>query len=284
MAEGLLNGFASSSPATASPSHSTAPSADRGETILEIRDVSKAFGDGDALSRVNLSVREGEIVSLLGPSGCGKSTLLRIIAGLDPDHTGSVILDGGEITGPTRDVGVVFQEPRLFPWLNVRRNIGFGLKKADPQRIVALAKAVGLDGYLDSLPRQLSGGMAQRCAIARALVTEPRVLLMDEPFSALDAFTRMRLQEVTLDVWRKVGATLIMVTHDVDEALYLSDRVVIMSERPGTIKAVVPIDLPRPRERASASMHVLKAEIMERLQFGDRNGDRRIDEELRRHP
>jgi len=237
--------------------------------ILEIRDVSKAFGDGDALRRVNLHVHDGEIVSLLGPSGCGKSTLLRIVAGLDAEYTGSVVLDGQEIKGPTRDVGVVFQEPRLFPWLTVRQNIGFGLKKPDPERVETLARAVGLEGYLQSLPRQLSGGMAQRCAIARALVTEPRVLLLDEPFSALDAFTRMRLQEVTLNVWRKVGATLIMVTHDVDEALYLSDRIAIMSERPGTIKSVVTIDLPRPRERASAAVHRLKVEILERLHFGE---------------
>lgn len=238
-----------------------------GAAILEVRDVSKAFGAASALRGVSLSVCEGEIVSLLGPSGCGKSTLLRIIAGLDPDYSGAVVLDEKEIKGPTRDVGVVFQEPRLFPWLTVRKNIGFGLKKADPERVAALAKAVGLEEALDSLPGQLSGGMAQRCAIARALVTEPRVLLMDEPFSALDAFTRMRLQDVALEVWRKVGATLILVTHDVDEALYLSDRVVIMSERPGTVKAELVIDLARPRERASAAMHRLKAEVLERLHF-----------------
>lgn len=235
---------------------------------LEIRDVSKVYDDGEALSHVNLRVQEGEIVSLLGPSGCGKSTLLRIIAGLDREYTGSVLLDGKEMKGPTPQVGVVFQEPRLFPWLNVRRNIGFGLKKPDPDRIAALAKEVGLEGYLESLPHQLSGGMAQRCAIARALVARPRVLLMDEPFSALDAFTRMRLQEVTLNVWRQVGTTLILVTHDVDEALYLSDRIVIITERPGRVKAEVKVDLPRPRERGLAVMHQLKVEILERLQFG----------------
>src|SRR5690606_30055886 len=195
------------------------------------------------------------IVSLLGPSGCGKSTLLRIVAGLDREYAGSVALDGEEVHGPTTRVGVVFQEPRLFPWLTVRRNIGFGLKEADPARVEELAREVGLQDYLESLPRQLSGGMAQRCAIARALVTKPRVLLMDEPFSALDAFTSMRLQEVTLGLWRQVGTTLVLVTHDVDEALYLSDRVVIMSERPGRIKTEVTIDLPRPRERASEDVH-----------------------------
>lgn len=235
---------------------------------LELRDVTKVYDDGEALSRINLQVHTGEIVSLLGPSGCGKSTLLRIIAGLDREYTGSVLLNGQAITGPTPEVGVVFQEPRLFPWLNVGRNIGFGLKKPDPARVAALAKEVGLEGYLKSLPRQLSGGMAQRCAIARALVTQPRVLLMDEPFSALDAFTRMRLQEVTLNVWRQVGATVVLVTHDVDEALYLSDRIVIITERPGKIKAEVSVDLPRPRERGLAVMHQLKVEIMERLQFG----------------
>lgn len=235
---------------------------------LELRDVTKVYDDGEALSRINLEVRTGEIVSLLGPSGCGKSTLLRIIAGLDREYTGSVLLNGQAITGPTPEVGVVFQEPRLFPWLNVGRNIGFGLKKPDSARVAALAKEVGLEGYLKSLPRQLSGGMAQRCAIARALVTQPRVLLMDEPFSALDAFTRMRLQEVTLNVWRQVGATVVLVTHDVDEALYLSDRIVIITERPGKVKAEVRVDLPRPRERGLAVMHQLKVEIMERLQFG----------------
>lgn len=235
--------------------------------ILEIRQVTKAYADGEALSQVSLSVREGEIVSLLGPSGCGKSTLLRIVAGLDRDFQGSVVLDGEEMRGPTPRVGMIFQEPRLFPWLTVRRNIAFGLKEADPARVAALAKEVGLGAYLDSLPRQLSGGMAQRCAIARALVTRPRVLLLDEPFSALDAFTRMRLQEVTLGLWRQVGTTLLLVTHDIDEALYLSDRVVIMSERPGRIKAEMTIDLPRPRERASDAMHRLKVEAMELLQF-----------------
>jgi ABC-type nitrate/sulfonate/bicarbonate transport system, ATPase component len=235
---------------------------------LELRDVTKVYDDGEALSRINLQVHTGEIVSLLGPSGCGKSTLLRIIAGLDREYTGSVLLNGQAITGPTPEVGVVFQEPRLFPWLNVGRNIGFGLKKPDSARVAALAKEVGLEGYLKSLPRQLSGGMAQRCAIARALVAQPRVLLMDEPFSALDAFTRMRLQEVTLNVWRQVGATVVLVTHDVDEALYLSDRIVIITERPGKVKAEVRVDLPRPRERGLAVMHQLKVEIMERLQFG----------------
>lgn len=238
-----------------------------GDGILEIRRVSKRFADGDALSRVSLTVGEGEIVSLLGPSGCGKSTLLRIVAGLDREFDGSVVLDGEEMKGPTPRVGVVFQEPRLFPWLTVRRNIAFGLHEADPVRVEELAREVGLEAYLDSLPRQLSGGMAQRCAIARALVTRPRVLLLDEPFSALDAFTRMRLQEVTLNLWRQVGTTLLLVTHDVDEALYLSDRVVIMTERPGRIKAQMRIDLPRPRERASERMHRLKVEALELLQF-----------------
>lgn len=235
--------------------------------ILEIRDVTKTFADGDALSQVSLSVGEGEIVSLLGPSGCGKSTLLRIVAGLDREYAGSVVLDGDEVKGPTTRVGVVFQEPRLFPWLSVRRNIAFGLKEADPAHVEELAREVGLEEYLESLPRQLSGGMAQRCAIARALVTRPRVLLMDEPFSALDAFTRMRLQEVTLGLWRQVGTTLLLVTHDIDEALFLSDRVVVMSARPGRIKAEVRIDLPRPRERASEAVHRLKVEVMELLQF-----------------
>ena len=221
-----------------------------------------------ALSRINLQVHKGEIVSLLGPSGCGKSTLLRIIAGLDREYTGSVLLNGQAITGPTPEVGVVFQEPGFFPGSMWGETSASALRNRIPPASAALAKEVGLEGYSKSLPRQLSGGMAQRCAIARALVTQPRVLLMDEPFSALDAFTRMRLQEVTLNVWRQVGATLVLVTHDVDEALYLSDRIVIITERPGKVKAEVRVDLPRPRERGLAVMHQLKVEIMERLQFG----------------
>lgn len=236
--------------------------------LLEFRALNKSFGDTAVLSDIHFQVREGEIVSLLGPSGCGKSTLLRMVAGLDTHYSGQVLLDGVPIKGPNPRVGVVFQEARLFPWLTVRQNIAFGLKEPDDERVIQLAHQVGLGDFLDCLPRQLSGGMAQRCAIARALVTRPRILLMDEPFSALDAFTRMHLQEVTLNLWRQVGTTLLLVTHDIDEALYLSDRVIVMSERPGRIKAEVTIDQPRPRPRSSSAMHHLKDRILHLLEFG----------------
>lgn len=238
--------------------------------VLEFRAVNKAFGGTAVLSDINFQVNEGEIVSLLGPSGCGKSTLLRMVAGLDTRYSGHVLLDGAPIQGPSTQVGVVFQEARLFPWLSVRKNIAFGLKEPGEDRVIQLAHQVGLGDFLDCLPRQLSGGMAQRCAIARALVTRPRILLMDEPFSALDAFTRMHLQDITLSLWRQAGTTLLLVTHDIDEALYLSDRIIVMSERPGRIKAEVTIDQPRPRPRSSAAMHPLKDRILHLLEFGGR--------------
>lgn len=240
-------------------------------TVLELERVTKSFGDLVALDAIDLRVEEGEIVSLVGPSGCGKSTLLRVIAGLDAAHRGPVRIDGKAVSGPTPDVGVVFQEPRLFPWLTVRRNIGFGLSprppKPDLDRIDELGRRVGLGAFLESLPKELSGGMAQRCAIARALVTRPRILLMDEPFSALDAFTRMRLQDLILEIWGEYRTTMLLVTHDIDEAVYLSDRIIVMSERPGRIKAEIRVDLPRPRERKAQASQELARRVLAELDF-----------------
>lgn len=233
--------------------------------LLNMKGVSKAFGETVILSGVDLSLWEGEIVSLIGPSGCGKSSLLRIVAGLDREYTGQVQIGGAALTGPSPDVGVVFQEPRLFPWLNVRRNIAFALKERDDARVAALAAQVGLEHALDRLPKELSGGMAQRCAIARALITRPRLLLMDEPFSALDAFTRMHLQDLILSIWQQYRTSILLVTHDIDEAVYLSDRVVVMSDRPASVKAVIDIELPRPRERRSEELVALTRRVLAEL-------------------
>src|SRR5262245_38055658 len=223
--------------------------------MLHLRAVAKRFTAAtqtiDALLPVDLEVAGGEFVSIIGPSGCGKSTLLRIIAGLDAPDAGTVGWDGGARTG--RDVGFVFQEPVLLPWLSALANVRFPLDafklpraEADPtaRRLLAL---VGLEGFEAALPRQLSGGMRQRVAIARALSYDPRVLLMDEPFGALDLLTRDRLNDELAAIWAKTGKTVLFVTHSVEEAAYLSDRVVVMSARPGRIKTVYTVDLPRPR-------------------------------------
>jgi sulfonate transport system ATP-binding protein len=206
------------------------------------------------LQDVNLSIQRGEFVTIVGGSGSGKSTLLRIIAGLDTEFTGEVELDGKPITGPGTDRGFVFQEPRLFPWLTVADNIAFGWRgpKAERDQLVEEHLAlVGLKGFGSAYPNQLSGGMSQRAAIARSLINRPEILLMDEPFGALDAFTKIQMQEEVIKIWRAEHATVILVTHDIEEAVYLGDRVLVISNRPGTIRAVHEIQLPRPRDRNS---------------------------------
>jgi len=212
-------------------------------------------GEVVALSDINLSIRTGEFVSIVGSSGCGKSTLLRIIAGLERDFEGEALLDSESISGPGPDRGVVFQEHRLFPWLSVQDNVAFGVAPDAPaelrrsvQEHIAL---VGLSGFEKAYPHQLSGGMAQRASIARALVNRPKVLLLDEPFGALDALTKIQMQQEILRIWEAEQTTMVMVTHDIDEAVFLGDRVVVMSSRPGTIKRVIPVELPRPRDRGS---------------------------------
>jgi sulfonate transport system ATP-binding protein len=212
-------------------------------------------GEVVALSDINLSIRAGEFVSIVGSSGCGKSTLLRIIAGLERDFEGEALLDSESIGGPGPDRGVVFQEHRLFPWLSVQDNVAFGVAPDAPaglrrsvQEHIAL---VGLSGFEKAYPHQLSGGMAQRASIARALVNRPKVLLLDEPFGALDALTKIQMQQEILRIWEAEQTTMVMVTHDIDEAVFLGDRVVVMSSRPGTIKKIIPVDLPRPRDRGS---------------------------------
>jgi NitT/TauT family transport system ATP-binding protein len=233
---------------------------DAGHPRLVISGVTKTF-DGrppvTALSPIDLVLADNEFVSLVGTSGCGKSTLLGIVAGLVEPTDGAVLVDGHPVTGPGRDRGVVFQTYTLFPWLTARQNVEFALSGekgmgGDQRRRVALEhlELVGLSGFADAYPRQLSGGMKQRVAIARALCYRPRILLMDEPFGALDAQTRMLMQELLTRVWESHRLTVLFVTHDVEEAVTISDRVLVMSNRPGRIKEEVPIPLPRPRTLA----------------------------------
>ncbi|MDD5350672.1 MAG: ABC transporter ATP-binding protein [Chthoniobacteraceae bacterium] len=210
-----------------------------------------------ALHGINLRFAPGEFVSIVGGSGCGKSTLLRIIGGLERDFDGSVRLNGSPIAGPGLDRGLLFQDHRLLPWLTVWENIAFALaesRSAAARRVIAEHIAlVGLKGFEKAYPHQLSGGMAQRASIARALVNRPQILLLDEPFGALDALTRIQLQKEILRIWQAERTTMVLVTHDIDEAIFLGDRVVVMSNRPGTIKKEVRIELARPRPRNSPS-------------------------------
>ncbi|MCC7373004.1 MAG: ABC transporter ATP-binding protein [Chloroflexi bacterium] len=224
-----------------------------------------AVGDVIALEDVHLTIAPGELISLVGPSGCGKSTLLRAVAGLDTDYSGEILADGQPVHGPDLTRGIIFQEPRLFPWLNLWENVGFGLRTAGAerkQRIGELIQLVGLAGFEQAYPHQLSGGMAQRAAIARALAPSPGVLLLDEPFGALDAFTRMRLQDAFQDIWLAQRTTAILVTHDIEEAIDLGQRVVVMTPRPGRVRRVVEIDLPYPRDRGTEQFAAYRREIL----------------------
>jgi sulfonate transport system ATP-binding protein len=245
--------------------------------MLEINRVSKTYPNGvRALDALTLNVALGEIVAVVGGSGCGKSTLLRLVCGLDAPTTGAVVLDGDAITAPHEKIGIVFQEPRLLPWLSVAHNVGFGLedrpRREREGRVATQLDRVGLTDKATVWPRELSGGQAQRVALARALVTRPEVLLLDEPFSALDAFTRVDLQDHLLDLWADQKPTLLVVTHDVDEAIVLADRVVVMRPRPGRVQEEIVTDLPRPRDRQSAAFDFAKRRVMTAL---DRSLDRR---------
>ncbi len=237
--------------------------------LLEIERLSKSFRTPktvvDALSGIDLKVREGEFITVIGPSGCGKSTLLKIVAGLDQAYEGSVKLGDREVKGPGIDKGFIFQEPRLFPWLTVEKNIAADLSLRKPEvrkRVDELIALVRLQGFEKAYPRELSGGMAQRVAIARALLRNPKVLLLDEPFGALDAFTRAHMQEVLLDIWQQNRTTMIFVTHDIDEAVYLANRIVILKPRPGTIRAIVPVTLAYPRKKATTSFQSLRLKVL----------------------
>lgn len=209
-----------------------------------------------ALGGVDLDIADNEFITVVGPSGCGKSTMMNILAGLDEPTSGRALVDGVEVNGPGPDRGVIFQQYALFPWLTVRQNVEFGLKVAGLGRVERRERAeyfiklVGLEQFADALPKMLSGGMKQRCAIARAYAVNPSILLMDEPFGALDALTRVRLQEQLLQTWNQEKRTVMFITHDVDEAVILANRVVVMAARPGRIHEVIDVDLPYPRDES----------------------------------
>ncbi|BDM23761.1 ABC transporter ATP-binding protein [Pseudomonas sp. NPDC089428] len=258
-----MNAIAHALPTSASPG------------ALTIRGLSKTYPlkgkPVPVLEGIDLDIRPGEFVSILGASGCGKSTLLRLIVGLDQDYQGQILLDQQALRGPGLERGIVFQDHRLFPWMTLQQNIALALKNhrlptAEKNRLVAEhIELVGLGGYEQAYPHQLSGGMAQRAAIARALVNKPKVLLLDEPLGALDALTRVRLQQELQRIWVQERCTVIMVTHDIEEALYLGDRVIVMDAQPGRIKEDISISLPHPRRRDSARLHELKQRLVQEL-------------------
>ena len=235
--------------------------------LLELAIQAKYFAQRQVIDQLAFNVAPGEVVSLVGPSGCGKSTLLRLIAGLDRDYQGQLRIHGEAPTLHSRHVGFIFQEPRLLPWLSVADNVGFELGRGGGQhpRVQELLAEVGLADFADAYPKQLSGGMAQRVAIARGLFTQPSLLLLDEPFSAVDAFTRMRLQALLLSIARHHQITLLLVTHDVNEAAYLSDRVIVLGSHPGRIRGEVTLDLPRPRQRHDPQLAGLAARVLQLL-------------------
>ena len=248
-----------------------AGSAASGAFMLDLRQVGKRFGDFVALQDASLHVEEGEFVTIVGASGCGKTTLLRLIAGLDQDYSGEITLRGERIVGTSLARGIVFQEPRLLPWLTLWEYIAIALDNAPlsaaakKDAIAAQIALVGLTGFEKSYPAALSGGMAQRAAIARALVGHPSILLLDEPLGALDAITRMRLQEELLRIWGHEGVSMILVTHDVEEAVFLSQKIVVMDTRPGRVTASIAVDLPAPRDRSSAAFGALKGQVFDAL-------------------
>jgi sulfonate transport system ATP-binding protein len=240
-------------------------------STVRLEGVSKAFMAGDrrrvcALSELDLLVPAGEIVALVGPSGCGKSTLLRLMAGLDFPTEGTVWVGAHQVTGPDRECGMVFQEHRLLPWLSVVENIAFGLQlrscEEREQLVAEQVSQIGLTGFERCYPHQLSGGMAQRAALARALAPRPSVLLLDEPFGALDAFTKMRMQDELLRARELSQPTTLLVTHDIEEAVFLADRVLVLSERPGRLQRSFVVDLARPRDRTSSAFSRLRRSVL----------------------
>ncbi|WP_059369451.1 ABC transporter ATP-binding protein [Treponema endosymbiont of Eucomonympha sp.] len=261
-------------------SQSTASAANRTGAI-RIAGVRKAFPPADTapddpplvvLDNINLEFGGGEFISLIGPSGCGKSTLLRLIAGLALPDSGTLSLDGEVIRAPGYERGLVFQDPTLFPWKTIYENIAFGLRargiyKEEKQHIPQFFRLVGLTGFEKAYPHHLSGGMAQRASLARALVNKPKALLLDEPLGALDAFTRMNMQDEILKIWETQGMTAVMVTHDVDEAVYMADRIVVMSARPAKIEQVIAVEMGRPRLRSAPDFLALRAKILQILHF-----------------
>lgn len=251
---------------------------------LKLEDVSKSFAKienddvTNALGNINVTLESGEFISMVGPSGCGKSTILRLIAGLIPPTTGRLTVDDKEIKGPAPERGMVFQKPTLFPWLTVEKNIAFSLQmqgklKGNEQRVDEMISMIGLDDFREDYPGQLSGGMAQRVALVRSLINEPDILLLDEPLGALDAFTRMNMQDEILKIWSRRQQLAIMVTHDVDEAIYMGTRVLVMDSNPGRIIADIKIEEEYPRDRSSASFVAYRNDILNRLHLAGKKGE-----------
>ena len=248
------------------------------KTVLKLDNVSKSFAKIEtddvthALSSVTTTMESGEFISMVGPSGCGKSTILRLVAGLIQPTTGSLTLNGKPIEGPGPDRGMMFQKATLFPWLTVYDNIAFSLKmqgklKGNEDKVEEMIKTIGLQDFREDYPGQLSGGMAQRVALVRSLINEPPVLLLDEPLGALDAFTRMNMQDEILRIWQKKQQLAIMVTHDVDEAIYMGTRVLVMDSHPGRIVSDLKIEQPYPRDRSSREFVEYRNEILKQLHF-----------------
>ncbi|MHB9292017.1 TauB, ABC-type nitrate/sulfonate/bicarbonate transport system, ATPase component [Hollandina sp. SP2] len=249
----------------------------RMDGLVEIKKVRKTFPQNEwadivALDDVDLTFERGEFIALIGPSGCGKSTLLRLIAGLIRQDSGTISLDGVEVTKPGYERGLVFQDPSLFSWMNIYENIAYGLRsrgiyKTEKYRISDFFRLVGLEGFEKSYPHHLSGGMAQRAALARTLVNQPKVLLLDEPLGALDAITRMNMQDEILAIWQKRKMTTVMVTHDVDEAIYMATRIIVMSARPAKIEQVIKVEKAHPRQRGDHDFLNLRRAILRILHF-----------------
>lgn len=246
--------------------------------VLNLNNVSKSFSrvDSDSVTNavqdINVEMHKGEFVSLVGTSGCGKSTILRMVAGLIAPTTGTIMLNDKQIKEPSSDVGMVFQKPTLYPWLTVEDNVSFSLRmqhkyKEHKDEVDRLINVIGLEKFKNDYPGQLSGGMAQRVALARAMINKPGILLMDEPLGALDAFTRMNMQNEILDMWKMNKQLVIMVTHDIDEAVYMSSRVLIMDAHPGRIKAEINIDMDYPRNRSSSLFVEYRNQILDLLHF-----------------
>ncbi|MGM9619710.1 MAG: ABC transporter ATP-binding protein [Oscillospiraceae bacterium] len=252
------------------------------KVVLRLESVSKSFAKIEtdevthALDNVTASMESGEFISLVGPSGCGKSTILRLVAGLIKPTTGKVTVDGREVEGPAPDRGMMFQKATLFPWLTVWDNVAFSLKmqgklKGNEEKVERMINIIGLQDFREDYPAQLSGGMAQRVALARSLINEPDILLLDEPLGALDAFTRMNMQDEILRIWEGKQQLAVMVTHDVDEAIYMGTRVLVMDAHPGRVIADIKIEEPFPRDRSSASFVAYRNDILNKLHFGGRS-------------
>lgn len=251
------------------------------DVCLTLENVSKVFAKVEsdevthALQDVSVTMKSGEFVSLVGPSGCGKSTILRLVAGLILPTLGRVTVDGAEVETPSPERGVVFQNPTLFPWLTVEKNIAFsldvrGMKDGKAERVDQMIRMIGLERFRNDYPAQLSGGMAQRVALVRTLINEPEILLLDEPLGALDEFTRMNMQDEILNIWSQRKQLALMVTHSIDEAVYMGTRVLVMESNPGRIVADIQIDEDFPRDRSSANFVEYRNEILNRLHFGGR--------------